>query len=54
MIMAPGLGGPQEFLAESELTFFQPEDGTPVEFKREDGTITGLVAAGGIRARRIK
>ena len=53
MVVSPGSGEAQELLAESDTEFFLPEDGTPVRFIIEGGTVTGVVVAG-IRGEKIR
>lgn len=46
--------GPRELLPESETDFFLRLDGTPFHFTWVEGEVTELVAAGGLRARKVR
>jgi hypothetical protein len=47
-------GATAKLLPESATEFFVAADATPVEFLIVDGKVTGLVWAGGLRARKLE
>ncbi len=53
MATRPDTSRTMELLAESDTEFFVRTDGTPVEFVRENGRVTGIVVGGGRRGPKI-
>lgn len=51
---APFVDGTPELLPETKTDFFLREDGTPVTFVTEEGSVTGIVVAGRLRGTKLE